>query len=199
MRTLAKTLIIALALTVALAAQRINAAPIVGSIDFGGVVTFDTMSLATATTVNTWNSALVLQSSGDFSTVTPGTGATMGTPWIFNSGTPGSPMPGPPKPGLWAVGGFTFDLSSSVVVVQNVNFLNVTGPGTINGIGFDSTPGIWTFTSSNSNGDNSSTFSFQANTSAVPEAGTSCLLATGALVLGAARFLGKKRFKAPAL
>jgi hypothetical protein len=44
-------------------APSLIAAPITGSIDFGGVVTFDTMSLATATRVNVWNSSFVLQDS----------------------------------------------------------------------------------------------------------------------------------------
>ena len=47
--------------------QPAKAATIHGTIDFGGVVTFDTTSLATATRVNLWNSSIVLQDSGDFS------------------------------------------------------------------------------------------------------------------------------------
>src|SRR5712692_6040169 len=48
--------------------QQAQARPVMGDIDFGGVVTFDTMSLATATRVNVWNIAFVLQDSGDFAT-----------------------------------------------------------------------------------------------------------------------------------
>jgi hypothetical protein len=128
-----------------------KAAPITGDIDFGGVVTFDTMSLATATRVTQWNSSFVLKDSGDFATfVNPGTSATMAAPWIFNPSTP--------TPGLWSVGGFTFDLTSSVVVTQTSTFLDITGVGTIKGHGFDPTAGTWSFTSSRSDGGSSSTF-----------------------------------------
>ena len=93
--------------------HRAGAQPIVGSMDFGGVVTFDTMSLATATEVTNWNSSFVLQSSGNFTSVAPGTSVTMASDWIFNQGTPTVPSPGPATLALWNVGGFNFDLSSS--------------------------------------------------------------------------------------
>ena len=156
------------------------ATPITGSIDFGGVVTFDTMSLATATRVNMWNSSFVLQDSGSFSSISSGTNVTMAAPWIFNSGTSSVPMPGPATAHLWQVGGFNFDLSTSVVATQTANFLNVTGTGTITGNGFDATPGTWSFTSSDSSGQQQTTFGFQTETAAVPEPGTLTLLAVGA-------------------
>src|SRR3984893_11327140 len=96
-----------------------KAAPIQGTIDFAGVVTFDTMSLATATRVNVWNSSFVLQDSGDFSSIAAGTNVTMAAPWIFTPSTN--------TPSLWSVGGFKFDLASSVIVSQSATFLNVTG------------------------------------------------------------------------
>jgi hypothetical protein len=154
------------------------AAPIQGSIDFGGVVTFDTMSLATATRVSGWNSSFVLQDSGSFSGIAPGTSATMASSWTFNSGTPMTPMPGPATPGLWSVGGFTFDLTSSTVVSQSTTFLNITGFGTASGNGFNTTPGTWSFTSSDSNGQPQTTFGFQAQ-STVPEPSTLALLGAG--------------------
>ena len=42
--------------------------------------------------------------------------------------------------------GFMFDLASSTIVTQIPIFLNVTGVGTINGNGFDSTPASFTLT-----------------------------------------------------
>src|SRR5438045_7904485 len=108
MKTLSGTILPILAtglFSCGLFCQQAQAAPIQGDIDFGGVVTFDTTSLATATRVNVWNSSQVLQRSGDFANPTysidPGDPATMGTPWIFNSGTPATPAPGPAKPMLW--------------------------------------------------------------------------------------------------
>jgi len=171
----------------------VQAVPINGTIDFGGVVTYDTTSLATATRVNIWNSSIVLQDTGDFATFVPNPqvnhqSVTMapGNPsWIFNSNTPAVPMPGPATPALWKVGGFTFDLTSSQVFSQdtvNGMFLNVTGFGTASGNGFDSTPGLWTFSSTQSNGSNNPTFSFQSQT-AVPEANTVFLLGIGGACL----------------
>ncbi len=122
--------ILAIGLVAGFTCQGANARPIVGSIDFGGVVTYDTTSLATATRVDIWNSSFVLQDSGDFSSISPGTNVTMAAPWIFNPSTQ--------TPALWSVGGFTFDLQSSTITAQNSQFLNITGIGTISGNGFDS-------------------------------------------------------------
>lgn len=154
----------------------IQARPITGSIDFGGVVTFDSTSLANATRVNLWNSSFVLQDSGDFSSIAPGTNVTMAAPWIFNPSTN--------TPSLWSVDGFKFDLTSCVIVSQSATFLNITGVGTISpigtGTGLDPTPGTWSFTASDSNGQPQATFGFQTQTAAVPEPGTLTLLAVGA-------------------
>ena len=163
--------------------------PIVGSIDFGGVVTFDTMSLASVKEVMQWNSSFVLQDSGDFTSVSPGSHSTMAPQWIFNSGTPSSPSAGPSTSALWSVGGFTFDLSTSNVLPgQSNNFLHVTGTGTVSSTNnaFQATPGVWSFTVSNSNGQDQTTFGFQANATSVPEAGTISLLAIGLVFLAAA-------------
>ena len=165
-------------------APTLKAAPITGSIDFGGVVTFDTLSLATATRVSIWNSSFVLQDFGSFSSVAPGTNVTMAAPWIFNPSTA--------TLSLWTVGGFTFNLSSASVVTQNANFLNITGLGTVSGNGFDPTPGIWSFSSSNSSGSNSSTFGFQATTQAVPESSTTALMTIGALGLAGLRYFHRR-------
>jgi hypothetical protein len=169
----------------------VNAAPppqpIVGSIDFGGTNTFDTTSLATATEVMTWPSSFVLQGSGDFSSIPFGTQSAMAPQWIFNQGTPGSPSPGPATSALWSVGGFTFDLTSSMVQPgQNNNFLHVTGTGTVSSTNnsFATTPGLWSFTVSDSNGQDQTTFGFQANSTAVPEPGTLTLITAGAISLG---------------
>ena len=166
-------LIAALSIFVAASAfgPSLTAAPIQGTIDFGGTVTFDTMSLATATRVNVWNSSFVLQDSGDFSSIAPGTHVTMAAPWIFNPSTA--------TPSLWSVGGFKFDLTSSVIVSQSATFLNITGLGTITAAGFDPTPGTFSFTASDSSGQAEATFGFQAQSTAVPEPSTISLLLMG--------------------
>jgi hypothetical protein len=168
------------------------AGPIKGQIDFIGTVSFGDnignvdVSLPSATRVATWISSFVSQDSLDFSSISSGTNVTMATPWIFN--------PSMNTPGLWSVGGFTFDLTSSVVVTQNSNFLNISGIGTVSSTNtnFSPTPSTWSFTVSSPNGGNSGTFGFQSNTAAVPEAGTAALLATGAFSLAGIQFLRRK-------
>ena len=164
-----------------------------GIIDFGvSTVSYDTNSLATATEITSWGNPRVTLATGDFATfqVTtpglPGDPVTVTAPYIFNSGTPGSPLPGPAVSPLWSVDGFTFDLTSSSIQVQNANFLDITGTGTISGHGFASTPGEWSFTSTNSSGQPAPRFTFTAETvSTVPEPGTWGLLLLGAFVLAA--------------
>jgi hypothetical protein len=189
MKTFPRMMAIALAAFLTISAVSAQAAPIQGSIDFGGVVTFDTTSLLTATRVNLWNSSFVLQDSGDFATfVSAGAPATMATPWIFKPSTT--------TPSLWSVGGFKFDLLNSVVVSQTANFLNVTGTGTISGNGFMPTAGTWSFTSSSSNGSGQATFGFQAQSTAVPEPAASALVAIGACALIARACFVAKRNRA---
>jgi len=175
-----------------LSQQAQAAGPIKGSIDFIGVVTYDTTSLATATKVSLWNSSFVSKDTMDFATFVPAnTNVTMGNNWIFNSGTPALPAPGPAKSGLWSVNGFTFDLTSSQVVSQSANFLNIAGVGTASGNSFDPTPGTWSFTSTKSNGQDSQTFGFQSST-VVPESSTLALFATGAICLASVHLLRRK-------
>jgi hypothetical protein len=196
MKTLSRTILPILAtglFSCGLFCQQAQAAPIQGDIDFGGVVTFDTTSLATATRVNVWNSSQVLQRTGNFATfVAVGAMPTMAAPWIFNSGTPAIPAPGPATPMLWQVGGFTFDLSSSMVASQSATFLDVSGVGTITGNGFDPTPGTWSFNSTQADGSSNPTFSFQANSAAVPEASPLALFGIGVLGLIGRQFLRRK-------
>ena len=183
----------------ALAQQPPVSRPIVGSIDFGGTVSFDTTSLATATEVMTWPSSFVLQTSGDFSSISFGTHSTMAPQWVFNQGTPSSPSPGPATSSLWSVGGFVFDLSNSMVVPnQTSNFLHVTGTGTVSSSNqsFLPTPGTWSFTVSDSNGQDQTTFGFQANSTAVPEPGTLTLIAAGAMSLSGIAWCKRKQLKA---
>ena len=196
MKSLSRTILPILAtglFSCGLFSQQAQAAPIQGDMDLGGVVTYDTTSLATATRVNIWNSSIVLQRSGDFATfVAVGATPTMAAPWSFNSGTPAIPAPGPPTPMLWQVGGFTFDLSSSMVASQSTTFLDVSGVGTITGNSFDSTPGTWSFNSTQADGSSNPTFSFQANSAAVPEASPLALFGMGVLGLIGQQALRRK-------
>jgi hypothetical protein len=92
----------------------------------------------------------------------------MATPWIFNPSTP--------TPGLWSVGGFTFDLLSSTIVTQNAGLLAITGTGIVRGNGFDPTAMDWSFTTQSSGGRTRAVFSFSANGAAVPDGGSAVAL-----------------------
>ena len=169
-------------LSCALFSQQAQADTIQGNINFAGSVVFDTNDLATVTRVNTWYdvfgnpgfSNVTKGATGDFGGIAPGTDATMAQPWIFNPSTP--------TPGLWSVGGFTFDLLSSTVVTQNSTFLNIRGIGTISGNMFNPTPGTWAFTVQNSGGGLLTDFSFSANSQGVPDGGSAVALLGIALV-----------------
>jgi hypothetical protein len=160
--------------------QQAQAVPmsINGYINFTGGAIFDTHSLATATRVKNWLTTFVLgaATTGDFAAHTFNLEhVKMGKPWSFN--------PSLPKPGLWKVGGFTFDLASSTIVHQDAFFLNITGTGIVSGNGFTPTPGDWTFTATYSNGGTHSHFGFQAETNtAVPDGGSAVALLGIALV-----------------
>ena len=118
------------ALSCALFTQQAQAVPITGTIQLGGAVRFDTNSLNTATRVNFWfddnnnvgHSTVQPGNTGTFAAIPAGTQATMAQPWIFNPSTP--------TPALWSVAGFTFDLASSTIIVQNPFVLAITGTGT---------------------------------------------------------------------
>ncbi|MBA3832136.1 MAG: VPDSG-CTERM sorting domain-containing protein [Chthoniobacterales bacterium] len=146
-----------------------QASQINGAITFAGGAIFDTNSLATATTVNTFENVTVKSRDGDYAAfLDVGDSVAMAMPYVF--------VPTTPTPALWSVGGFTFDLTNSVVVLQTSNFLAITGSGTISGNGFDATPGTWSFTSQSPAADG--VFSFSAGSSAqgVPEGGSTVAL-----------------------
>ena len=180
---LSKTILAVLAtgvLSCAVFSQQAQATQINGDIQFAGEVAFDTNSLATATKVVTWFDVFhnagfssVTSGTGDFAGIAPGTSAAMAQ-WTFNPSTP--------TPGLWSVGGFTFDLLSSTVVTQNASTLVIEGSGTVSGNGFDPTAMDWSFTTQSSGGRTNTTFSFSANGVAVPDGGSAVALLGLALV-----------------
>jgi VPDSG-CTERM motif len=169
-------------LSCALFSQQAQATAIQGNINFAGSVQFNTNSLATATQVSRWFdifnnagfSSVAPGGTGDFAGIAPGTQATMAQPWIFNPSTP--------TPGLWSVGGFTFDLLSSTVVTQNAQFLSISGTGIVSGNGFDPTSMDWSFTTQSAGGRTRTNFSFSANGVVVPDGGSAVALLGLALV-----------------
>lgn len=156
-----------------------HATQITGDIDFAGEVSYDTTSLKTATMVTAWHMAVVSGATGDFAP-TVGLNVAFVTPYVFNPPTAYA--------SLWSVGGFTFELTSSSIQLQTNHFLNITGVGFVTGNGFDRTAGTWSFTSSSSSGKTAHQFSFAANTTAVPDSGsTVALLGVALFTVGALR------------
>jgi hypothetical protein len=147
----------------ALFTQEAQAAPVTGDIGFIGAAHLNTTSLATATAVDTWFNCNGVPG---FLTVSHVTGVYAGiplcsdvliaAPWIFN--------PSVPTPALWSVGGFTFSLTSDVVVLQTATFLNVAGTGIVSGNGFDPTPAHWAFTTQSAGGRTEAVFTLSADT-----------------------------------
>ena len=179
MKNLTKTILAVLAIgfiSCALFSEQAQATSIQGNINFAGSVQFNTNSLATATQVTTWfdilNNAgftsVAPGGTGDFAGIPAGTQATMAQPWIFNPSTP--------TPGLWSVGGFTFDLLTSTIVTQDAQFLSISGTGIVSGNGFDPTNMEWSFTSQNAGGRPRTIFSFSANGVVVPDGGSAVAL-----------------------
>ena len=184
MKSLSKTVLAVLAtgvLSCALFSQQALATPIQGNINFAGGVHFNTNSLATATRVLTWYdsngnagfSSVQVGGTGDFAGIAPGTQATMAQPWIFSPSTS--------TPGLWSVGGFTFDLLSSTIVTRNASFLSISGTGIVSGNGFDPNNMDWSFTTQSSGGRTHAIFSFSAN-GVAPDSGSAVALLGFALI-----------------
>jgi hypothetical protein len=166
------------ALTCALFSQQAQANTIQGSITFSGGAKLDTGNANTAHSVTSFKNTVVQSVDGDFDTfINQNDSATFSAPWVFNPSTP--------RPALWSVGGFTFNLLSSTVS-QGGGFLNVSGTGTISGNAFDVTSGTFTF--STQNPGSRGIFSFSAASQAVPDGGSAVMLLGAALgALGMAR------------
>jgi len=163
----------------ALSAQAI---PITGMLNIGGNATFNTNSLLTAGSATFTNAHVEGANTGTFA------GFAVNTPVVMASYTFD---PSTMTSGLWSVNGFTFNLTSSHVDFRSATFLAVSGVGIITGpAGFDSTAGAWAFTSQSAGGHNGSTFSFSANTAAVPDGGMTLAL-LGAGLVGLAAFRAK--------
>ncbi len=172
------------ALSCALFSQQAQAATITGSVVMGGTLALNG-PIDTATQVTHWFAvgthhdgfSTVFAVDGDLaSTISVGDEAAMFQPWDFSTGGP--------QPGLWSVGGFTFDLATSTIVTQVPGFLNVTGTGTISGNGFDPTLATFNLTVTQLG----SRLVFGAITNTIPDGGaTVMLLGAGLSALGIAR------------
>jgi VPDSG-CTERM motif len=144
-----------------------------GNITFSGGATLDTGNANTAHAVTSFKNTVVQSVSGDFDTfINDLDPATFSASWVFDPSTPTS--------SLWSVGGFTFDLLTSTIVMRGGGFLIISGTGTISGNGFDPTAGTWSFTTQNPS--SRGTFSFSAGGLAVPDGGSAVGLLGLALI-----------------
>jgi hypothetical protein len=172
----------ALAVGFAALASNAQAISIIGDISFTGSVQLNG-TYATATQVTHFYSqagnidrADVDLVSGDYDTfVNVGDEATMAAPWIFNPSTATN--------GLWSVGGFTFDLTSSVIDFQSSAGILVSGTGTVSHAGFDDTTGSWRFSTNSAQNQATGRFTFSAGTASVPEGGFTLSLRGGTLIV----------------
>lgn len=153
--------------------QTLHATLVSGNIGFTGGATINSSSMATATMITSWISPIVTLDSGSFATISLGTSVNISSPWSFNSGAISS---------FWTVGGFTFNLLSSVISIQGgtpgVNgYVVVDGTGTVSGNGYAATPMIWNFTSQDPvAGTNPDSWTFGARASAIPDGGATVML-----------------------
>ena len=167
-----KTILVFFALgliSCALCVQQAQAVPlpVTGAITFAGGVTLDTVTVNTAQQVTSWVNPTVQSGSGSFAGL-DGATATFAFPWSFNTAIPIA--------AFWTVGGFTFNLISSVIISQiGDGFLLVSGTGTISGNGYATTTGVtWSFSVQDdaSNG----VFSFSGASEAIPDGGPTVAL-----------------------
>ncbi len=159
-----------------------QAVPINGHITFAGTVTLDTSSAGTATAVTAWHfvgnvgTPHVASADGDFAS-TEGSSATFSAPWSFNTVATIT--------NFWSVGGFSFDLTISSIVIQGFylngnGYVVVSGSGIVHGNGFDETAGTWSFTTQDPKAGG--VFSFSAAAGSVPDGGSTVALLGATLV-----------------
>ena len=174
MKKLSKTVLAALTIGVlscGLFSQQAQATAITGNINFADSVTFDG-PLGTANAVTSFiNTHVEAGGTGDFAFIPINTPVTMAASWTFDPSTA--------TPGLWSVGGFTFDLLTSTIVFQSAQGLIITGTGIVSALGFDNTAMDWSFSSQTSG---TGEFSFSGTGLAVPDGGSAVALLGLALV-----------------
>lgn len=163
-----------------------HSATIIGAINFssgpnGGIILQDlngniTVNPAMATGVQSWLFPKVDNRSGSFISVPNGQSVSFSEPWIFNPSTPMTP--------LWTIvgfGNFTFNLASSMIALQDNDFLLIEGIGTLTGTDFEPTPGKWFFSTQQQGTE--SKFSWSSSITAVPESSTAALLGGAMLTI----------------
>ena len=167
-------LIAAVAIAAVAFTQTSNAAFINGTIGFSGTAQLDGSTVGTSTQVVSWGANTVGITGGDFNSVALGSAVALASPWFFNSGAINS---------FWAVGGFTFNLTSSSVFSNAAGFLSINLVGTVSGNGFTPTALHGRVTIQDPSVANNRTFNYTESLSfnSVPDGGTTALLLGSAL------------------
>jgi hypothetical protein len=158
--------------------KTIHADLITGNVSFVGLITLDSNSVATATSVVSWTDPSVEETHGTFASgpyaLPDGAAAAFKSQiWGFNSTAPSTYF--------WSVGGFNFEMLASYVVVQTGTpgfngFVYVNGTGIVSGNGFVPTACLWRFSTSDPPAD-------PTTPSWTFEASVDCLNSNGAPVL----------------
>jgi hypothetical protein len=156
------------------------AAPIAGRIDIGAFGTFVEVDFA-ANSVNfttDGSNAVVAAATGNYSAFAPPV-VTLASYKDFQYDGDGLPQT------IWEINATTFfRLASITSVIESANGLVLTGLGTAFLTGFDSTPGLWSFSADRNLGE--TVFSFSSTTQvpppSVPDSGSTVALLGSALV-----------------
>jgi hypothetical protein len=141
-----------LALGMAIAAHAI---PITGSIDMSGTATLNSTFLGSATAATAFSAVTVGGApTGSFAGTFGASVTWSGFSW------PSNVLVAPLWTFVFGANTYSFDLANVSVFSQSNSFLNLMGSGTLHVTGFDDTPGLWSFTISNSGGGEHSNFEF---------------------------------------
>jgi hypothetical protein len=141
-----------LALGMAIAAHAI---PITGTIDMNGTATLNDTFLGSATAATAFSGATVGGApTGAFAGTFGASVTWSGFSW------PSNVLVAPLWTFVFGANTYSFDLANVSVFSQSNSFLNLMGSGTLHVTGFDDTPGLWSFTISNSGGGEHSNFEF---------------------------------------
>jgi len=181
-----KTILVFLALgliSCGLCVQQAQAVHIDGGvITIAGGAQLDNENIDDATMVMSWLDPRVQSVSGNIGLfVSAGDLVSMPNSWTFGAGATA----------LWSVGGFTFDLIASTILLHSGGILLVSGTGTVTGHG-ETFNGTWSFSAQ---GEGSGgIFSFSAS-SLVPDGGATVALLGLSLagIEGIRRKLRRKR------
>lgn len=157
---------------------------IIGVYGFSGSAVLDSTNTDTATSVVTWGPQSPGVLGGTYSSLGLTTPISIVDPWTFSAPA------GPVIPNFWTAGsiggGFTFDLTSSVITFQSGGTLRVSGTGIVKHAGYEDTSATFNFTTQNpgvGTGGGFANFTVSSSGESVPDGGATIAL-LGVSMLG---------------